>query len=59
MPPNSCPHTVLAYVQPIRGTRMRFGKWERRRSYRPSGQLWAEVWADAGMRLVAVSGWNP
>lgn len=34
-------------------------KWKSSGSYCPSGLLWAEVWADAGVRFVAASGQSP
>lgn len=34
-------------------------KWKSRRSHCPSGPLWAEVWAGAGVRSEAASGQKP
>lgn len=55
VPQRSRPRIVLASIQPIRGTRVRFVKQKRRQSYCLSGLLWAEAEADAGMRFVAAS----
>lgn len=43
-------------LYPARGTRVRFGKGKRRRQCHPSGSLWVEAWADAGVGFVKASG---